>query len=138
MRPKSLPNARCGKVPPQCRDQWRELEDVQDQLRQSQKRVRVFYGVMSVSPYGAGDRNERNLKAVYKAAGWELQDERYLQMAGLLAVMPLTMAHGLARDFERLRRFRTMLSTTVANIAPVKGRTENDRNELTTLNHTST
>src|SRR3546814_14788149 len=72
----------------------------------------VFYGVMSVSPYGEGDRNERNLKAVYKAAGWELQDERYLQMAGLLAVMPLTMANGPARDFERLKRFRTMLTTT--------------------------
>src|SRR3546814_15739666 len=76
---------------------------------------------MSVSPYGEGDRNERNLKAVYKAAGWELQDERYLQMAGLLAVMPLTMANGLARDFERLKRFRTMLTTTVANIAPLQG-----------------
>src|SRR3546814_15908315 len=76
---------------------------------------------MSVSPYGEGDRNERNLKAVYKAAAWELQDERYLQMAGLLAVMPLTMANGLARDFERLTRFRTMLTTAVANIAPLQG-----------------
>src|SRR3546814_4843284 len=48
-------------------------------------------------------------------------DLRYLQMAGLLAVMPLTMANGLARDFERLKRFRTMLTTTVANIAPLQG-----------------
>src|SRR3546814_20011439 len=76
---------------------------------------------MSVSPYGEGDRHERNLKAVYKAAGWELQDERYLQMAGLISVMPLTMANGLAKDFERLKRFRTMLTTTVANIAPLQG-----------------
>src|SRR3546814_14260967 len=35
--------------------------------------------------------------------------------------MPLTMANGLARDFERLKRFRTMLTTTVANIAPLQG-----------------
>ena len=121
MRTTSLANSQSAKFTPQVRDQSREWEYVQDQLRQGQKLVRVFYGVMSISPYGDGDRNERNLKAVYKAAGWELQDERYLQMAGLLSVMPLTMANGLARDFERLKRFRTMLTTTVANIAPLQG-----------------
>src|SRR3546814_9387214 len=42
-------------------------------------------------------------------------------MAGLISVMPLTMANGLAKDFERLKRFRTMLTTTVANIAPLQG-----------------
>src|SRR3546814_20418683 len=83
MRTTSLANSQSAKFTPQVRDQSREWEYVQDQLRQGQKLVRVFYGVMSVSPYGEGDRNERNLKAVYKAAGWELQDERYLQMAGL-------------------------------------------------------
>jgi conjugal transfer ATP-binding protein TraC len=35
--------------------------------------------------------------------------------------MPMTMANGLARDFERLKRMRTMLTTTVANIAPMQG-----------------
>src|SRR3546814_3754869 len=113
MRTTSLANSQSAKFTPQIRDQSREWEYVQDQLRQGQKLVRVFYSVMSVSPYGEGDRHERNLKAVYKAAGWELQDERYLQMAGLISVMPLTMANGLAKDFERLKRFRTMLTTTV-------------------------
>ena len=121
MRTTSLANSQSAKFTPQIRDQSREWEYVQDQLRQGQKLVRVFYSVMSVSPYGEGDRHERNLKAVYKAAGWELQDERYLQMAGLISVMPLTMANGLAKDFERLKRFRTMLTTTVANIAPLQG-----------------
>src|SRR3546814_7463381 len=101
MRTTSLANSQSAKFTPQVRDQSREWEYVQDQLRQGQKLVRVFYGVMSVSPYGAGDRNERNLKAAYKAAGWELQDERYLEMDVLLDVMPLTMATGLARDLER-------------------------------------
>src|SRR3546814_15507053 len=76
MRTTSLANSQSAKFTPQIRDQSREWEYVQDQLRQGQKLVRVFYSVMSVSPYGEGDRHERNLKAVYKAAGWELQDER--------------------------------------------------------------
>src|SRR3546814_15248145 len=98
MRTTSLANSQSAKFTPQVRDQSREWEYVQDQLRQGQKLVRVFHGVMSVSPYGEGDRNERNLKAVYKAAGWELQDERYLQMAGLLAVMPLKIGRASGRE----------------------------------------
>ena len=121
MRTTSLADSKSARLMPQVRDQSREWEFVQDQLRQGQKLVRVFYGVVSYSQMGTADANERSLKAVYKACGWELQDERFLQMPGLLSVMPLTMANGLARDFDRLKRMRTMLTTTVANIAPLQG-----------------
>jgi conjugal transfer ATP-binding protein TraC len=43
--------------------------------------VRVFYGV-TASPLGQGDRHERAIKSIYKAAGWDLADERYLQIQG--------------------------------------------------------
>src|SRR3546814_11906783 len=74
MRTTSLANSQSAKFTPQIRDPSREWEYVQDQLRQGPKLVRVFYSVMSVSPYGEGDRHERNLKAVYQAAAWELQE----------------------------------------------------------------
>jgi conjugal transfer ATP-binding protein TraC len=59
------------------------------------------------SPLGRGDRDERAIKSIYKAAGWDLADERYLQIQGLLAAMPLTLADGLGADMERLKRFKT-------------------------------
>jgi conjugal transfer ATP-binding protein TraC len=121
MRTTSLADSRSARWMPQLKDQSREWEYVQEQLRQGQKLVRVYYGVTTFSPFGKGDAHERNLKAIYKSSGWELQDERYMQIPGLLAVMPMTMANGLARDFERLKRMRTMLTTTVANIAPMQG-----------------
>jgi conjugal transfer ATP-binding protein TraC len=112
--------SRSARWMPQLKDQSREWEYVQEQLRQGQKLVRVYYGVTSFSPFGKGDAHERNLKAIYKsgvgAAGRALHAD-----PGLLAVMPMTMANGLARDFERLKRMRTMLTTTVANIAPMQG-----------------
>jgi conjugal transfer ATP-binding protein TraC len=121
MRTTSLADSRSARYMPQLRDQSREWEYVQEQLRQGQKLVRVFYGVTSFSPKGQGDTHERSLKAIYKASGWELQDERHMQMFGFLSVMPMTMANGLSRDFERMKRMRTMLTTTVANIAPFQG-----------------
>src|SRR3546814_17427967 len=85
------------------------------------KLVRVFFSVTAFSPKGKGDANERVLKSVYRAAGWDLLDDRYLQIMGLLCAMPMTMANGLSRDLERMKRMRTLLTTTAANLAPIQG-----------------
>src|SRR3546814_15274906 len=61
------------------------------------------------------------IKAIVKAAGWDLTVERFLQLQGLVAAFPLSLADGLADDMLRLKRMRTMLSTTAANIAPMQG-----------------
>ncbi|MBJ7499647.1 MAG: type IV secretion system protein TraC [Sphingopyxis sp.] len=121
MRTTSLSDSPSARFLPQLREQSREWQYVQDELRQGRKLVRVFYGVTSVSPKGRGDADERVLKSVYRAAGWDLHDDRYLQMMGLLCAMPMTLGNGLARDLERMKRMRTMLTTTAAHLAPLQG-----------------
>jgi conjugal transfer ATP-binding protein TraC len=121
MRSTSLSESRSARYLPRLREQASEWKHVQAEMQEGRRLVRLFYGVTSYSPEGAGDRNERMLKSLYKAAGWDLIDERYLQIQGLLAAMPLTLGDGLGADLERLKRMRTMLSTTAANIAPVQG-----------------
>lgn len=121
LRSTSLADTRSARFLPQVRDQAAEWRTVQAQLQEGRRLVRAFYGVTTFSPYGEGDRNERTVKSLYKSAGWDLAGERYLQVQGLLAAMPLTLADGLGTDLERTRRMRTMLSTTAANIAPVQG-----------------
>ena len=121
MRTTSLSTTRSARFLPRIGEQAAEWQHVQNELQQGRRLVKVFYGVTAYSPLGMGDRNERAVKSIYKAAGWDLADERYLQVQGLLAAMPLSLADGLARDMERLKRFRTMLSTTAANIAPLQG-----------------
>ena len=94
---------------------------MKNELGEGRRLVELFYGVTVYSPDGMGDRNERTINSIYKSSGWDLFDQRYLQIQGLLAAMPLTMADGLAADMKRLKRLRTMLSTTAANIAPMQG-----------------
>ena len=36
------------------------------------KLVQVYYTVGIMSPKGKGDANERTIKSIYKAAGWDL------------------------------------------------------------------
>jgi conjugal transfer ATP-binding protein TraC len=121
MRSTSLSEGRTSRYVPKLHEQAAEWREVQAQLQEGRRLVRAFYGVTSFSPEGMGDAHERTIKSLYKSAGWDLADERYLQIQGLLAAMPLTLADGLAADLDRCKRLRTMLSTTAANIAPVQG-----------------
>ncbi len=121
MRSTSLSEGRTSRYVPKLHEQAAEWREVQAQLQEGRRLVRAFYGVTSFSPEGLGDAHERTIKSLYKSAGWDLADERYLQIQGLLAAMPLTLADGLASDLDRCKRLRTMLSTTAANIAPVQG-----------------
>ncbi|MCE3519987.1 DUF5934 domain-containing protein, partial [Escherichia coli] len=93
MRTTSLADSKSARLLPQLKDQSAEWKFVKDELRQGRKLVQAFFSVTSFSPKGKGDTNERILKSVYRAAGWDLLDDRYLQIQGLLASMPMTMAN---------------------------------------------
>ena len=121
MRTTSLADSKSARMLPQLKDQSAEWKFVKDELRQGRKLVQAFYSVTSFSPKGKGDANERVLKSVYRAAGWDLLDDRYLQIQGLLAAMPMTMANGLSYDLKNMKRLRTVLTTTAASLAPLQG-----------------
>lgn len=121
MRTTSLSQSKSARFLPRLAEQSAEWSHVQAELQAGKRLVKLFYGLTSYSPIGQGDTHERTVKAVYKAAGWDLTDERFLQLQGLIASFPLSLADGLGDDMQRLKRFRTMLSTTAAHIAPMQG-----------------
>ena len=121
MRTTSLSQTKSARFLPKLAEQSAEWRHVQAELHAGKKLVKLFYGLTSISPLGQGDAHERIIKAIYKAAGWDLADERFLQLQGLVAAFPLSLADGLADDMARLKRLKTMLSTTAAHIAPMQG-----------------
>ena len=121
MRTSSLADSKSARLLPQLKDQSREWEEVTQQLRLGRKVVQAYYTVGIMSPKGRGDANERTIKSMYKAAGWDLLDERFLQMMSFMSILPMTLANDLDGDLKRMKRFRTMLTTTAANIAPLQG-----------------
>lgn len=121
MRTTSLAESRSARFVPGLREQQAEWQYVQEQLSNGRKLVRLYYGLLMYAPEGQGDRYEEQVRSVYSAAGWELIDERFLQIQGLLAAMPLSFADGLAEDMDRLKRLRTRLTTEAASLVPVQG-----------------
>lgn len=121
MRTTSLADSKSARMLPQLKDQSKEWEHVQQELRLGRKLVQAYYTVGTISPKGKGDANERTIKSIYKAAGWDLLDERFLQTMAFIACMPMTLANGLDSDLKKMKRFRTMLTTTAATLAPLQG-----------------
>ncbi len=121
MRTTSLADSKSARLLPQLKDQSREWEHVQSELRLGRKLVQAYLAVGIISPKGRGDANERTVKSMYKAAGWDLLDERFLQIMAFMSCLPMTLANGLDTDLKRMKRLRTMLTTTAASIAPLQG-----------------
>jgi conjugal transfer ATP-binding protein TraC len=121
LRTTSLADSRSARFLPQLAQQRDEWQQVQAEMREGRKLVQAYYAVGALSPLGKGDANERLLKSVYRAAGWDLVEERYLQVMSLLSAMPLSLPNGLSGDLRRMKRMRTMLTNTAAAIAPLQG-----------------
>src|SRR3546814_17432442 len=119
MRTTSLSQTKSARFLPKLADQSAEWRHVQNELQAGKKLVKLFYGLTSYSPLGSGDAHERVIKAIFKAAGWDLTDDRFLQLQGLFAAFPLSLADGLAGDMLLLQRMRTMHPTTASTIAPL-------------------
>ncbi len=121
MRTSSLADSKSARFLPQLKDQRREWEYVTEALRMGNKLVRAFYSVTAFSPAGKADINERVIKSMYKACGWDLHSERHMQMMGFLTCLPMTLGSGLGKDLERMKRMRTYMTSTAANLAPMQG-----------------
>jgi conjugal transfer ATP-binding protein TraC len=121
MRTSSLADSKSARLLPQLKDQSREWEQVTQQLRLGKKLVQAYYSVGIISPKGQGDANERTVKSMYKAAGWDLLDERFLQIMAFMSCLPMTLGNGLDSDLKRMKRMRTMMTSTAANLLPIQG-----------------
>ena len=121
MRKTSMLDSPSAKYLPMLAEQSQDWRLALDQIRQGQKLIQCYYCVGVLSPMGQGDANEKSVKSVFKAAQWDLHDERYLQVMSLLSMIPLTTAGALSHDLKRMQRFKTVLTSTAASILPVQG-----------------
>lgn len=121
MRKTSMLDSPSSKYLPTLAEQSQDWKLVLEQLRQGQKLLQCYYCVGVMSPMGQGDANEKSVKSVFKAAQWDLHDERYLQIMSLLSMIPLTTAGALSYDLKRMQRFKTLLTTSASSILPVQG-----------------
>ncbi|KHL24263.1 (4Fe-4S)-binding protein [Croceibacterium mercuriale] len=120
-RTRSLADGQGAKLVPKIKAQAAEWEHIQTLVKAGEKLIPCYYAVSILAPKGRGESCERTMKALYKAAGWDLIDETHIQLMAFMSHFPLLLADGLDSDLKRMKRLRTMRSANVAAIAPLQG-----------------
>ncbi|NKB55047.1 MAG: type IV secretion system protein TraC [Alphaproteobacteria bacterium] len=106
---------------PMIREQAREWTYVAQKVREGHKLARCAYQAIAYAPLGLGDEAEQAVRNIYKANGWRLARDRYVQLQSFLNALPFLPAEGMAGELRRLGRAKTLVTWTCANIAPLQG-----------------
>src|SRR6202030_3159520 len=64
---------------------------------------------------------ERKVRDLYRANGWKLRKEAFLQFQSWLAMLPMMMSEGLYDDLRLFGRLRTVNAFAAANLLPLQG-----------------
>jgi len=106
---------------PMIREQAREWQYISQKVREGHKLARCFYQIITYAPLRTGDEAEQAVRSLYKANGWRLSRDRYVQLQSFLNAMPFFPAEGMTAELARLGRTKTLVTWTCANLAPLQG-----------------
>ena len=110
-----------AKFKPSITKEYQDWKFVRDRLAEGDRLVKVFYQVILYTLPEQAHTAERKFRDLYRANGWKLRKENYLQLQSWLAMLPMMMTEGMFEDLKRLGRLRTMNALSAINLAPLLG-----------------
>jgi conjugal transfer ATP-binding protein TraC len=110
-----------AKFKPSAGKEYEDWHHVRQRLSEGDRLVKVFYQVTLYSKPIDASSNERKLRDLYRANGWKLHKQSYLQLQSLLAMLPMMMTEGLFEDLKLLGRLKTLTAFNAVTIAPLQG-----------------
>lgn len=99
----------------------RDWKFVRKHLGQGQRLNDCYYGLALYTRPDRQESAERHARDLYKSVNWELSKETFVQLQSFLGMLPFMPSEGLSVDMKRMKRTRTWVSFTAANLAPMQG-----------------
>ena len=90
-------------------------------LKEGQKLVKMYYQVTIFSDEKSLEKNDKAIRGIYSNRGWDLKNDKFMQMQSWQAILPFNFSEGLHDDLDSSGRLKTHLTWTCANIAPLQG-----------------
>jgi len=116
-----LQGSELAKFIPEMKTSAAEWRFVTEKINQGQRILKTIYQIVIFAPEDKINEAESTIKSIYKGVGWDIARDKYLNLQSFLATLPFTQSDGLFTDLENLNRTKTMVSWTVANLAPLQG-----------------
>ena len=116
-----LSNSEMARFIPEMKKSAIEWQFVNEKINSGQKILKGIYQILVFAPEAKINEAEQTLKSIYKACGWTIVRDKYLQLPSFLTVLPFSLSEGYFDDLEKLGKTKTMVSWTAANLAPIQG-----------------
>ena len=116
-----LQGSELSKFIPEMKTSAAEWRFVTEKINSGQRILKAVYQAVIFAPSDKINEAEQTIKSIYKGVGWDIVRDKYMNLQSFLATLPFTQSDGLFEDLEKLNRTKTMVSWTVANLAPLQG-----------------
>lgn len=110
-----------AKLKPSVNREYEDWHFVKQRLAEGDSLVKTFYQITLFSNPLDANSNEKRVRDLYRANGWKLRKESYLQLQTWLTNFPMIMSEGLFEDLKHFGRLKTMTAFNAVNIAPLQG-----------------
>jgi conjugal transfer ATP-binding protein TraC len=121
MNRESTAKSPLAKFKPSINKEYEDLQFVRQRLSEGDSLVKTFYQITLFAKPDEANSCERRLRDLYRANGWKLRKESYLQLQTWMSSLPMMMTEGLFEDLKHFGRLKTMTAFNAVNVAPLQG-----------------
>jgi conjugal transfer ATP-binding protein TraC len=121
MNKESTAKSPLAKFKPSVNQEYADWQHIRKRLGEGDALVKTFYQVILFAKPQDAKLCERRLRDLYRANGWKLRKESYMQLQSWLAALPMMMTEGLFEDMKQFGRLKTMTAFNAINVAPLQG-----------------
>lgn len=83
--------------------------------------VEIYHQLTLFTDLNKGDQASNAAEAVFRSKGWAIRNDRFMQIQGFLANLPLSYDCHLADDMRQMKRTRTLTEWNAVQMLPVVG-----------------
>lgn len=121
MNRESTAKSPLSKFKPSVNKEYEDWQFIRGRLSEGDALVKTFYQVVLFAKPEEAKLCERRLRDLYRANGWRLRKESFLQLQSWLAALPMMMTEGLFEDMKYFGRLKSMTAFNAVNVAPLQG-----------------
>lgn len=113
--------SKMAKFDPAIPEQHRDWQAVVKRIDEGGSMVRMYHQLVLFAPRKQIARAELNATAIWRACGFTLTNDRYMQAQAYLASLPLTLCKHFAGELWQMERMGTKTSQNAVHLAPLLG-----------------
>jgi len=110
-----------AKYLPGMQAEWQEFQFVRTQLDNNHRFVKTSFTAAVLAPEADIHKADQALQNVFRAKGFDLQEDRHLHMQSFLTLLPMRFGDDFLKDLTSSKKLKTTMSSESANLMPIQG-----------------